>query len=197
LINRYLKYYAIIFLFFLVQGCDIFETRTPEDPSQQSSTFIQPTTPDIVITNFKNSIEEYSVDNYVRCLVDAAFSDKNFEFVPSQEAGIDGVIFQGWNRDSERQYLLNIGKPQFGSAGLILTNKRITNVTSDSVVYNFDYVLYYPHNRENYPKSFSGNLQFYLAVDQNRNWSIFRWMDFKTTSPNTWSYLKAIFSSGL
>lgn len=183
-------------MIFLIQGCDIFETRTPEDPSQQTS-FFPPTSPDIVITNFKNSIEEYNVDNYVRCLVDAAFSDKIFEFIPSQESGIDGAIFQGWNRDSERQYLLNLGKPPFGSAGLILTNKLITNVTPDSVVYNFDYVLYYPHNHENYPKSFSGKLQFYLAVNQKGSWSIFRWTDFKTASLNSWSYLKAVFSSGL
>lgn len=188
------NYLKILFLFVIFSGCDLFSTRPPEDPYRQRTNFIQPTTPDIVITNFKNSIEEYSVDNYIKCLIDTSFSDKIFEFIPSAET--DRTIFIGWNRESERQYLINLGKPPFGNAGLILSNEEIINVTSDLVVYNYDYSLYFPHNHPNITKSFSGNLQFYIAVDRNRNWGIYKWLDFKTVSTNTWSYLKAFFSTG-
>lgn len=184
----------ICFLAFI--GCDIFNTRTPESPSEQSSNFIQPTAPDIVVTNFQNSIEGFSVDDYIKCFVDTLFSDKKFEFGPSLETGIDRALFLGWNLESERQYLLNLGKPPFGSAGLILSNKHIISVTSDSVVYNFDYSLFYPHNNPNFPTIFVGNLQFYIVLDQKHNWSIYKWLDFKTTSPYTWSYLKAVFIGG-
>jgi hypothetical protein len=173
-------------------GCDIFSTRTPESPSEQSSNFIQPTTPDIVVTNFQNSIEGSNVDDYIKCFVDTLFSDKKFEFGPSLETGIDRALFLGWNLESERQYLLNLGKPSFGSPGLMLSNKHIINVTSDSVVYNFDYSLFYPSNDQSFPTSFGGNLQFYIVLDQKHNWSIYKWLDFKTTSPYTWSYLKAV-----
>lgn len=190
-------YHLLLLTTLFMYGCDIFQTRSPESPSQPSSIFVQPTTHDIVITNFKNSIIDYNIDNYIRCLVDENVSDKTFEFIPAQDSRIDVGIFRTWNRESEKQYLLNIGKPQLGSPILLLTNERMTSVTSDSVVYNFDYDLHIPHRHTNYPTSFSGNLQFYIAADQNRNWSIYRWLDFKTNSQNTWSYLKAIFSSGL
>lgn len=180
-----------------MSGCDLFSTRPPEDPYQQSSSFIQPTTPDIVITNFKNSISEYNVDNYVKCFIDSSFSDKNFEFVPAAEAGIDRSIFIGWNRESERQYLRNLGKPPFGNAGLALSNKRIISITSDSVIYYYDYFLYFPHNHPNITKNFSGNLQFYLSVDRKLEWGIYKWFDFKADTLNTWSYLKALFSTGI
>lgn len=190
-----LKFIPFFFILTFI-GCDIFNTRIPESPSGQSSNYIQPTTPKIVITNFKNAIQDYSVDNYIKCFVDTSFSDKHYEFVHSLETGIDRSLFYGWNLESERQYLINLGKPPYGIAGLILTNERSISVTSDSVIYNYDYSLTYPHRNSNFPTSFSGNLQFYLSVDRNRNWSINKWLDIKTGSAYTWSYLKAVFIGG-
>jgi hypothetical protein len=191
-----LKFISLFFILTFI-GCDIFNTRVPEPPSEQSSNYIQPTAPQIVITNFKNAIEDYNVDNYIKCFVDTSFSDKHFEFVHSLETGIDRSLFYGWNLESEHHYLINLGKPPYGIAGLILTNERSINVTSDSVIYNYDYSLTYPHGNPNFPTSFSGNLQFYLSVDRNRtNWSIYKWLDFKTGSAYTWSYLKAVFIGG-
>jgi hypothetical protein len=189
------KYFSIVCIASFI-GCDLFQTRTPESPSEEGSNFIQPTTPEIVLINFKNAIEEYSIDNYIKCFVDASLSDKLFEFVPSLEAGIDRTRFDGWNLESERQYLMNLGKPSFGNANLTLSNKHIIAVTSDSVIYNYDYNLFYPQNNPNFPSSYTGNLQLYIAIDRNRNWSIYKWFDFKTNSSNTWSYLKAVFIGG-
>ncbi len=181
--------------FTLFSGCDIFSTRIPEKPSQTISSFIQPTTAEIVLVNFKNAIEEYNVDNYIKCFVDPNFSEQKFKFVASVEAGIDRTIFEDWSLESERQYITNLGKPPFTSAKLILTPKGETVVTTDSVIYNFDYSLDYPHINQNY--NVIGNLRFYIGADRNRNWSVYKWEDYKTTSSMTWSYLKAVFSTGL
>lgn len=190
--------FAQIFFFIsltVFAGCDIFNTRIPEKPSQAISSFIQPTTADIVLTNFKNAIEEYNVDNYIKCFVDPNFSDRKYKFVASAEAGIDRTIFEDWSLESERQYITNLGKPSFTNAKLILTLKGETVVATDSVIYNFDYSLDYPHSNQNY--IVVGNLRFYIGADRNRNWSIYKWEDYKTTSSTTWSYLKAVFSTGL
>lgn len=186
-------YFFVLFTFF--SGCDIFNTRIPEKPSQTISSFIQPTTAEIVLINFKNAIEEYNVDNYIKCFVNPNYSERTFKFVASAEAGIDRTIFEDWNLESERQYLTNLGKPSFRSAKLILTPKGETVVATDSVIYNFDYSLDYPHSNQNY--NVIGNLRFYLGADRNRSWSIYKWEDYKTTSSATWSYLKAVFSTGL
>jgi hypothetical protein len=193
---RFLVTISIVYILLLITGCDIFSTRPPDPPTEQRSNFIQPTTPEIVITNFKNSIEDFNIDNYIKCFVDTSFSDKHFEFGASFGAGVDQSRFIGWNLESERQYMINLGKPSFGSAGLVLSEKHPVAISADSVVYNFDYTLYYPQSNPNVPTSFYGNLQFYIAVDQNKNWGIYKWLDFKTNSPYTWSYLKTVFIGG-
>lgn len=182
----------IISTFFL--SCNIFETRSPESPSQQSSQFIQPVTPDIVFQNLKNSIEDYNVDNYIRCLSDVEITNKNFKFIPAAVTGIDRAIFNNWSIESERQYFINLGKPPYGRANLTLTNRRDVYVSSDSVVINYDYLLFYPRANQNY--NANGNAQFYLSVDRNGNWSIYRWEDFNTTQALTWTHIKAVFSIG-
>lgn len=187
--NIILFTFSIIFL-----KCNIFETRTPEPPSQQSSQFIQPVTPDIVFQNMKNAIEDYNVDNYIRCLADPEITNKTFRFIPAAVTGIDRAIFNNWTIESERQYLINLGKPPYGKATLLLTNRRDVFVSSDSVVINYDYSLFYPRTNQNY--NANGNAQFYLSVDRNGNWSIYRWEDFNTSQAITWTYLKAVYSVG-
>lgn len=184
----------IFFLLLHICGCNLFETRTPENPTEQNTNFIQPISADIVLTNFKNSIEDYNVDNYIRCLSDENFTGRRFKFTPAAVTGIDRALFENWNLESERQYFTNLRKPQYGRASLVLSNRREIIVSSDSVVYNFDYYLFYPHSSQNY--QVSGNLQFYLAPDAFSNWSIYRWDDFQTGQPTTWTNLKAIFSTG-
>lgn len=188
-INILLPFISIIFF-----KCNIFETRTPEPPSQQSLQFIQPVTPDIVFQNLKNAIEDYNVDNYIRCLADPEITNRTFKFIPAAVTGIDRAIFNNWTIESERQYFTNLGKPPYGRANLFLTNRRNVYVSSDSVVINYDYSLFYPRANQNY--NATGNAQFYLSVDKNGNWSIYRWEDFNTTSTITWTYLKAVFSIG-
>ncbi|RCK73284.1 MAG: hypothetical protein IGBAC_0130 [Ignavibacteriae bacterium] len=184
----------INFIFLIIPACNIFEIRTPENPTQQSSTFVQPVTPDIVIQNLKNSIEDYNIDNYIRCLSDPEVTGRTFKFIPAAVTGIDRAIFNNWTIESERQYLTNLGKPAYGRASLTLTNKRDVYVSSDSVIVNYDYSLFYPRTNQNY--NAGGNLQFYISVDKNGSWSIYRWEDFNTTQSITWTYIKAIFSTG-
>ncbi len=188
-----------IYIFFFIQviflsSCNIFETRSPENPTENSSIFIQPVTPDIVIQNLKSSIEDYNIDNYIRCLSAYEVTNKTFKFIPAAVTGIDRAIFDNWTIESERQYLTNLGKPAYGRASLTLTNRQDIYVSSDSIIVNYNYSLFYPCTNQIY--NASGNLQFYISVDKNGNWSIYRWEDFNTTQAITWTYIKAIFSTG-
>lgn len=191
-----MKKHIYIFLFQIIffSSCNIFETRSPENPTENSSIFIQPVTPDIVIQNLKSSIEDYNIDNYIRCLSAYEVTNKTFKFIPAAVTGIDRAIFDNWTIESERQYLTNLGKPAYGRASLTLTNRQDIYVSSDSIIVNYNYSLFYPRTNQNY--NASGNLQFYISVDKNGNWSIYRWEDFNTTQAITWTYIKAIFSTG-
>lgn len=184
----------VVVLLFLLQGCDLFKTRDPESPSQGSSTRVPPTHYEDVLTNLQFAIREDNVENYTLCFTNP--SDLPFQFLAASEAraSFPGV-FDQWSLESERRYFQNLGTPYNGIPSLTFRHQTTISVGSDSVIYNTDYTLFYPHRRPGIPQIVSGNMQLHLALDsQRRFWSIDRWQDFRTTTDSTWSYLKAVFS---
>lgn len=181
----------------IVTGCGIFETRTPEPPSQTSSGFIPPTTANIVLDNLINSIQERNTDNYIRCFVDTAVSDKRFSFVPTQEAQSQyAAVFSSWALSSERAYFENLKShtPASSTTLLALNNGKFESTQSDSAIYSASYLLIFQHNVSGIPQESRGNLQFYLAPDRRGFWVIYRWIDIKTGSDFSWSEMKGKFS---
>ncbi len=182
-------------LFFL-SGCGVFETRTPQSPGQSRTDFVPPTSPDIVINNLKSSINDQNVDNYIACLSDTSFGGARFDYVPPVDVfGQYRSIFVDWNLNSERSYFnnLKVQSSSSESATLSLSAETMT-FQGDSAIYNANYVLFWPHKVAGIPQEAQGNLQFFLGVDRNRNWSIYRWIDSRIGNNFTWSELKARFS---
>lgn len=174
-------------------SCDIFQTREPEAPSQSNSTFNPPVNPEIVINNLQFAVQEFNIDNYMRCFSDPLW--RQYEFIASQEARANyPSVFSQWNLESERRYFQNLGTPGSASPYLTFTNQQTLTVSSDSVIYNMNYTLFFPHRRTNVPQLVQGNMQIHLGTDSQRRWSIYQWQDFKTTSDSTWSYWKGAFS---
>lgn len=175
------------------EGCGIFETRDPEMPSNIRSTYITPTSAELVIQNLEFSILEKNSVNYSKCI-----SSVNFQYVPDSRSLLTyEQIFQTWNPLSEKHYFDNLLNQTStnSSTVLFLDNKRLTQITSDSAFYQADYILVFQHNRVNVPKSASGNLNITLASD-NDLFYIRRWEDFRQNDSDfTWSEFKANFSN--
>jgi hypothetical protein len=57
-----------------------------------------------------------------------------------------------------------------------------------------NYLLYVPHQDSRAPRVVRGNIELYMVEDSLHRWSIYRWVDKKTTADSTWSYLKAWFN---
>ena len=72
------KKIVLILLIFSFIGCDIFKTRTPENPVQVRTKWTPTTTVDILIDNLKSSLNEKSTENYLRCLIDSITTNRNF-----------------------------------------------------------------------------------------------------------------------
>lgn len=176
---------AVMALVALLAGCDIFQTRDPEPPTQSTSTFEPPVTPEAVLHNLQSAIRENNLDNYLRCFVDTTF--RPYEFVPSQDVRSNFGI---WTLEDERRYFRTMGSVVDGTP--LLTNS-IQNTTffSDST-YNVNYTLYFPHKEPNAPKLVRGNMQLHLAIDPQGRWGIDLWSDNKlpSSTDSTWSYLK-------
>ena len=179
--------FAGIILILLINGCDLFKTRDPESPTEGTSTFKPPVTPEIVLENFKSAIQEHNVDNYMKCFVDTSVSSKTFLFTPS--ANIQSLI-PSWTLEDERRYFQNLGQPISSAPFLSLSNLKTENRTPTSIEYTMNYLLFYPHRLTSVSKQVNGYMHLFLEIDKQQRWSIFRWDDTRTTTDSTWSYLK-------
>lgn len=181
---------TFIFVAVMFSACNIFQTRTPQPPQQGQSNFIPATSPDSVIANLENAIEEEVPENYVACLSDSSFGGRDYSFSPSSD--VDQRIFLNWTKASEYSYFSNVKVHSLSSArpALILSaqNSQPLGFGSDSVLFSANYTLLWPNT--NYPDQVRGSLQFYLGRNNSGIWSIYRWVDLKSDTI-TWSDLKA------
>lgn len=181
-------------MFLAAKGCGLFETRTPQQPVTVRSTFVPPTSPDLLVTNLQYSIQEKNSDNYSKCI-----SPGLYIYVPDSKSQlIYGTIFQNWNPAAEKNYLNNLISQTDANATstLFLDNAVTTIITPDSVIYQADYIIVFQHNRANVPKSAIGNLTLILKANENNLFYINKWEDFRKHDTDfTWSELKANFSN--
>lgn len=186
---------TVVFVAVLFASCGLFDTRDVQTPNQPRSTFQQPTSPDIVLSNLNFAIAEKNVDNYMRCFVDSAFSARRFTFSPDAVSASSYPVFQGWNLNSERLYYNNLVTltNESSSSNLFLSNVTFTSGI-DSTVIDSDYILVFDHNRQSTARVTRGKLRFIMSPDSRSLWSIHSWLDFiESSSDTTWSYLKANF----
>lgn len=182
-------------VFFLLQGCGLFDTRSVEPPTVSRSTFEQPTTPNIVLTNLNYSIAEKNLDNYMRCLVDTNFSQRRYKYYPDAVSQVSYPVFLTWNLNSEKAYYSNLLSFTNPEASSNLFSSNITyNTFIDSAIVDFDYILIFNHSRQTVPVETKGKLRFIMATDSRGLWSIHSWYDFiNGNNDTTWSVLKANF----
>ena len=173
----------------------MFDTRDVEPPTETRSTFIQPTSPDIVLTNLIYSITERDLDNYMRCFVDSSFSVRRFTFIPDALSQSSYPVFLTWNLNSERIYFSNLIQATDPNASSNLFPDNITfNTAIDSTIIDMDYILVFNHQRPNVAKEVRGKLRFIMGTDSRSLWSIHTWYDFiNDNNDTTWSVLKANF----
>jgi len=192
--TKYCIIAAVLVALIIFEGCGIFETRDPESPQTVRSTYLTPTSPDIVIDNLTFSIAEKNSENYSKNI-----SEMSFQYVPdSKSLLLYEHIFSTWNKQSEKFYLDNligVTAPSSSSV-LFLDNKRFTQISSDSALFQADYIFVFQHNRAGVPKSSRGNVNITLASDSDDLFYIRKWEDFRQNDTDfTWSEFKANFST--
>jgi hypothetical protein len=190
--GKFEKIITILMCMFYLHGCGIFDTRTPEVPNNTRSTYVPPTSPEIVIDNLSFSVQEKNSENYLKNI-----SGGQYIYVPDSKSQLNyNEIFINWSRQSEKHYIDNlISQTNATSTSvLFLDNKNFTLINSDSATFNADYIVVFQH-RLNFPKSAKGSMKLYLSTDENNLFNITRWEDYRQNdSDYTWSELKANFS---
>lgn len=193
---------VILYSIFLLQGCSIFTTRTPEEPLGSGSSFQQPVTELIVVSNFTNAVSEKNTENFIACLSDSSVNARRpFRFEPSSEAGARfSEQFRTWTIQNERQAFFSMISrvPNGEVCSLSLNNGRFDVRVPDSAVYVAEYVLQVNHSSASIPRTASGTLRLTIVPNQLNQWSIERWADLKPSGDSlstSWSILKAQFSN--
>jgi len=176
-------------------------TRTPEEPTGNRGTYEPPTSPQIVIENFRNAVIEKNTQNFMLCLADPTRSRATYVFEPSAEVGARfQAIFQSWSLNRERQAFLSLiaRLPTDVSLGLEFTNGSVAFSSPDSLVWVGEYRLSTKLDLAGVPNVLTGTMVLSIQPEASGLWSIARWGDAKRTADtleSTWSILKAQLSN--
>lgn len=187
-------------LAFLLTGCGVFETRTPEPPDEGggSAGFQQPDRPEQVIENLQNAVSDMNSLNYMRNLLESEAGGASFSFTPSSAAlDNDPSVWQNWSREDEATYFNNLvtaTQNQSGHRLVIADLERITLPEGGERI-TASYTLTVLHNRtaSDIPTVASGSFLMDLVQDENGLWYIQSWTDNAAGSSFTWSDIKATF----
>ncbi len=177
---------------FVFISCDLFKTRTPQEPTQTSSNRIPPTDEEKILQNMINAFHDKNKINYLY-----SFSDVSFIFEPTTSARSSyGSLFLQWDKLSEGNYFDQVMAKLQQNSTVTLKFDSINIVpTADSSQGDTYYNLTVPLSETNITKNFKGRAQFIFARDQTGYWSIRRWLDIGTnSSDSTWSDLKGTFA---
>lgn len=171
--------------------------RDAETPVTSRTTFIPPTSPDLVIVNLQYSIIEKDLNNYMQCFVDTNYNPRRYTYVPDVASQIQYPIFQFWKIQNEKTYytsLLSLTPPA-ATSNLFFSNSTL-NSFADTAFYDADYLLRVDHQKTNVAKTLKGKIRLILSADSRNLWSIHRWIDIKSgNTDTTWSVLRANFSN--
>ncbi len=177
-------------------------TRTPEDPTGSRSSFTPPTSPDIVLDNFRNAVIEKNTENFMLCLADPTSRSRYpYSFEPSAEVRARfATLFTRWSLQSERQAFLSMlaRLTQDDRPSLEFTNASVAFSSPDSTVYVTDYTLRVNHGLSSLPTTLNGTMALTITPETTGQWSISSWRDAKRTSDtveSTWSLIKAQLSN--
>ncbi len=177
------------------------QTRTPEEPDGGRGTFEPPTSPQIVVSNFRSSVIEKNTQNFMLCLADPSRSRNPYFFDPSAEIGARyQAIFSSWSLTKEQQAFLSMiaRLPSDQLIELEFENSNIAFSSPDSTVWVANYLLTPRLGISTLPETLSGTLVFTITPEPSGLWSISRWSDAKRpadTAESTWSLLKAQLSN--
>jgi hypothetical protein len=173
----------------------MFTTRDAEPPEKPRSDYQTAFTPEILISNFINSLKDKDIENYLSCLSDPAFTDKIYLFLPSSEALSQfPALGDNWNKSNESQFMnnLKVKIPDELPITLTLSNES-SSLHGDSITFVASYSLNVPLNDATVASNYQGELIFELVRDSRLVWSIYLWRDVKGTLSPSWSELKGRF----
>jgi hypothetical protein len=173
-------------------GCDIFDVRDPENPTDTRSGYIVPVQPNDVIQNLITAFRERNANDYRKNFAEGPpIVERVFFFVPS--GNVVASFPSEWFIDEEFQYFNNLisRTPPDNPINLSLINEQY-DIQADSALYSAEYSLSVPILNAD-PQIYEGSLKFTMIRDNTNIWVIYFWEDIATSGKQSWSELKVEF----
>ncbi len=188
---------SIVSLIIIAASLHSCALRDDEEPTTSRTTFVPPTSPDLVMVNLQFAVIEKDVNNYMACFVDSTYSSRRYSYVPDVISQIQYPIFQNWKLTNEKSYFTSLLSlmNENATSNVFFSNGTL-NTLADTAVYDADYLLRADHQKTNVAKTLKGKIRLILSADSRNLWSIHKWTDFQSAETDTtWSVLKANFSN--
>jgi len=188
-----MKIISIIILSLLIlEGCDIFDTRNPESPSNRRSNYKTPVEPKDVIDNLMNSFSDKNANDYKKNFsTGSPLVSRDFYFIPS--GNVTSSFPDYWNVETEFQYFNNLISRTSQDLPVVLSfSYESYDIRADSAIYSAEYFLSVPDPNSG-SKIYDGNLKFMMKTDINNTWVIYYWEDIAKSGSMSWSELKIEF----
>ncbi len=185
------KYFLILLCF--LYSCDIFETRSPEEPDQSPVVFLPATSVEVLMQNFLNSVKYKSLQNYSECFI----GDGKFNFIPAQDAfATYQSIFQNWSFTDEQRSFKSIISAVSGENTIFLNfeKSQYQYISPDSIIYTANYEINLPVVQPLNLEKYNGKILLTISQTNDGTYKIVRWSDFQTSNDTiypSWSILKA------
>ncbi|PIW69843.1 MAG: hypothetical protein COW08_05010 [Ignavibacteriales bacterium CG12_big_fil_rev_8_21_14_0_65_30_8] len=185
-----IKFLILTILF--ISGCDIFTTRDAESPNTSRSNYQTPVTPDLLISNFINSLNDKNLENYMSSFSDPNFTSKIFTFSASSAAISQyPSLANNWNVSNEEQYFSNLITKVSSDQPITLNLSNISSSPQgDSLFYTASYFINIPSISAEIESNYQGELRFSMIRDSRAIWTIYFWQDTKNSDLPSWSELK-------
>lgn len=177
-IIRFLIIFSLsISLFSIITGCDVFDTRDPEEPVGKVEWNYFPITSQQTLENlvYAFNFRENS-DKYGSILAD------DFRFYFDTRDVQDYGLPTHWNRERELNMrgLLNIDL----RISLDKIEDKDDLIQSERATYNRDYSIYTAD------RTFMGSMTLSLRREEDGFWRIYKWEDYRKNNELTWGRLK-------
>jgi hypothetical protein len=183
-----MRTFSLLIILSMLLAWSCFQTRPVEPPSASNSDWVSPTDYNILLDNFKRSIAQRNVQNYLQC-----FDQESFRFIAAASLFNDNEsVWQNWRIQDEQAYLENLFALLTSQSGnsLNLLETDLQDVTADSLRFVGDYNLRIQHPDTTMTSFFKGQIQFQMQINTFNEWSITRWQDIETHPDSSWSLLK-------
>ncbi|KAA9339608.1 hypothetical protein F0P96_03065 [Hymenobacter busanensis] len=169
-------------------GC--FDLREPE-PAGAPGEWVQPTSVDVLITNFVTAVQRMNPANYERCFA------PQYRFYPDPAAAgsTSAALFANWGVREELDYFNSLKRhsPGAGQNQLLLTARRDQLFTTDSAEVSAQYQLTLAQQDTAFRyKVLEGNIRLLLRR-RNNEWQVAAWRDLATSGKPVWTEAKKYF----